>query len=460
MRLLTAGLLGLLLGSALPARGQTVATAPQYGYTLYGVYDPYSWNVYREGPGFKFGRDGLVFHPGASVHLGYDSNVLLSNDAVGGGVLMLRAHIDLATLPPQRLDATSKPKLEFRLGAAFEYRQYFASNEAVGTARQYNGFLNFDLAIRPHDPLSLRVYNNLLFTNDARNLEFVTNQFAPRVYERFGLLGTYRPGNGPLEIGLGDAVRLDFYLDNPDLRQINTGRSVANDANLYAQWAFLPQSSLKLEVRSTYINYFDNAAGLPASAPIRVTLGVNSLIVPALGITAYAGYGNSIPIGPERFTLLGEPAYNNFLAGAELRLRLAAPMRLALGWARDFADSIFATYVADDRVYLNYDHNLYRGLNAHIRFDTYFRKYGALVEPAKLGLSSYNNGKGVCTATGPCDRNDIILNLTAELTYRPASFVELGVSYSLLNDITDFRQDDRPVGFLKHLVLAKVDFAY
>ncbi|MCS6912403.1 MAG: hypothetical protein RMK29_07770 [Myxococcales bacterium] len=454
-------LIALLLGLANPAHAQG---------NQYGPYDPYVWSVYNEGPGIKFFHDGLVFHPGLSTELGYDSNVLLATPAADAGMLRLRLHLDLATLPPQRSDGNYKPKLVFRAGGMFEYRQYFSRDERVGTVQQLNGLSNIDLAIRPHDPLSLYLYNNLIVTNDTRNLEVATREtFAPRLFWRFGLLGVFRPGNGPLELGLGDAVRLDYYISD----DLSRNRSFGNEATLYAQLRVLPQTTVKLEVRSSYITYYESSDFLPNAVPLRIIAAANSLLLPALGVSAFAGYGNSLQLGAEQIAGLTRgtaPNYNNFVGGAELRLRLLAQMRLALGWARDFYDSIFATYLADDRLYLNYEHYIWRGLAAQLRFETYFRQYGALAPWRSLGFQGYRVGNVECNdlMPGPCtlSRSDIILNLAAELKYRVRSWMELGVSYSLLNDITDFRfvvvpgSQYEDAAFIKHMVLGKVDIAY
>ena len=88
MRALSTGLFGLCLLAA--GAGTAAAQSNQNG-----PFDPYSWNVYNEGPGIKLG-DGLVFHPGLATELGYDSNVLLNNTPAGAGMLRLRAR-DLGT---------------------------------------------------------------------------------------------------------------------------------------------------------------------------------------------------------------------------------------------------------------------------------------------------------------------------------------------------------------------------
>lgn len=464
MRLLTAAVLGLGLGFAPPALAQSIQ---------YGPFTPYGESLYTEGPGIKLGSSGLVFHPGVAAELGYDSNVLLSNTPISAGLFRGRLHLDLATLPLQRLDAASAPKLEFRFSGLVEYRQYFAGS-IDGSARQINGQIDTALAIKPRDPLSLRLYSTLISTNDARDVQSgqvaaganqtfdgnsVQNAFIPRIYFRFGLLGQFRPGNGPLELGLGTVFHLDYYLANSDSvmrnNQLALNRSLGNDANIYAQLRVLPQTTVKLEVRSTFVDYYTTGAPLPQMAPLRITLGVNSLLLPAVGVSAYAGYANSFAYGTAFLASAGRESYNSFIAGAEVRLRLAAKMRLNLGWARDIADTIFATYLADDRVYLHYDHFIWRGLAAHLRLDNYFRNYGGLADPTQLGYTGYSSDV----------RNDIVLNYSGELSYRALSWLEVGVNYNLIYDKTDFAFRcgagcTQSASFLKHAVMARLDFAY
>ena len=159
-------------------------------------------------------------------------------------------------------------------------------------------------------------------------------------------------------------------------------------------------------------------------------------------------------------TLVGDlsrVSYSNFVGGAEARLLLVKRMRLLLGWSRDFFDSLFATYFVDDHLYIHYEHNLWRSLVARVNFDTYFRDYGALVSPSTLSYRAYRNGQ--------TQRKDTLLGLSVEATYRPLAWLEAGVSYSLLDDLTDFGFVDgagtrTDAAFVKHVLLFKVDLAY
>ncbi len=451
----------LALVSALWTLGAPDAARAQY--VAYGPFEVYTPTVFREGPGFKIG-DGLVLHPGLSTELGYDSNALWAGAAGGAGVLRLRPHLDIATLSPQRLGEGegegARPRLIFRFGAAVEYRQYLSTDFRIGTTQQFNASSDADLKIKPYDPLSFRLYNHFLVTNDARNLE-VTPPFAPRIYDRIGALVTFRPRNGPLELGLGESFRIDSYLQS----ELAANRALSNDIDLYASLRVLPETTVKLAVRSSYVSFYDAAAVIPNSAPLRITAGAQSLILPWLGASLYVGYGNSLhfnvpamsAVAPTLVGDLSRVSYNNFVGGAEARLLLIQRMRLLVGWSRDFFDSLFATYFVDDHLYVHYEHNLWRSLVARVNFDTYFRDYGALVSPSTLSYRAYRNGQ--------TQRKDTLVGLSVEATYRPLAWLEAGVSYSLLDDLTDFGFVDgagtrTDAAFVKHVVLFKVDLAY
>lgn len=428
-------------------------------YVPYGPFEVYPGQVFREGPGFRVLRDGLVLHPGVSAELGYDSNPLLASKSSHSGVLRLRAHVDLATLPPQRLDNTL-PTLEFRVGAAVEYRQYFSADYRVANMAQLNAQSDAELTLFRGRPLSLRAFNQFLVTNDARNLEIASNQtFAPRIFNRLGLLATYRPGLGPLEIGLGDSFRVDHYVQG----ELERSRALSNDIQLYGQLRVLPETLVRLEVRSSYVSFYGAGSPLPPSAPLRVIAGAQSMLRRWIGASLYLGYGNSLhhnlplPTTMQLVGNLGGVSYSGFVGGLEARLHLLPRMRLSAGYARDFFDSIYASYFVDDRLYIHYEHGLWRSLQVRAQFDTYFRQYGTLVAPPTFGYRAYRNG--VTT------RGDVLVALTAEATYRPLSFLEVGASYSVLDNETDFGFVDgtgirNDAAFAKHVLLFKADLAY
>src|SRR3569832_2089816 len=121
--------------------------------------------------------------------------------------------------------------------------------------------------------------------------------------------------------------------------------------------------------------------------------------------------------------------YSNFIGGLEVRLRILDKMRLSAGYARDFFDSLYASYLVDDHLYVHYDHTLWRSLAVHANFDAYLRGYGTLVAPSALLYRAYRNGATT--------RRDALVSFSAEATFRPLTWLEVGASYSVLDDITD-----------------------
>ncbi len=81
----------------------------------------------REGPGFRIGN--LELHPGLGIEGGYDTNVFYEDqDPQSSFLLRLTAHVDVATLGPQRRaegetregEPRARPTFLWELGAVLE----------------------------------------------------------------------------------------------------------------------------------------------------------------------------------------------------------------------------------------------------------------------------------------------------------------------------------------------------
>src|SRR5581483_5658183 len=120
-----------------------LALAPAVAWAQAETWSAYPSSVYREGPGLRIGQAPIVFHPGIILEGGYDSNVFYSpaGQETGAGVLRIRAHLDIATLPPQRMEGdsgTADPKVDFRFSGQVEYRQYLSGSSDVLHPGQIN----------------------------------------------------------------------------------------------------------------------------------------------------------------------------------------------------------------------------------------------------------------------------------------------------------------------------------
>jgi hypothetical protein len=424
-----------------------------------GQWNPYSTIVYREGPGVRLGTTPLVLHPGLAVEGGYDSNVFyMPDNPVGAGLLRIRAHFDLATLPPQRLEdgstVTAEPKVDFRLSTQFEYREYLTSNPTIESQRSVNVYLVGDLGILPMGPFTLRLNETFVHTVDPPNLQTLpTGQMEvaayTRNYNRAGFLATYRTPAGRFEVGLGDRVEVVLW-DNAFLATL--GNTVNNEADAFFRVRFLPQTVGSINLRVGYTDYFHQPA--LESIPVRAIVGFSSLITSWLSGSASLGYGGSF----HRAT--GITSFNSAVANLEARFFVPKGSRLSLGYDRDFSDSLLAIWYTDDRLYVAFDQPFLKRLSAHLDAGVRFRHYNGVLDPMTVGYADY-------TVDGMSTRNrdDLIYDVHAELSVRATSWLGFAASYNLIADSTKFTfvsmtGQNFSARYIKHSAFLRADFAY
>jgi hypothetical protein len=447
--------------------------APSAAWAQAETWSAYPSSVYREGPGLRVGNAPIVFHPGFILEGGYDTNVFYSppGKEVGAGVLRLRAHMDIATLPPQRMEGdtgTADPKVDFRFSGQVEYRQYLSSLSQVLRQGAIDLIGIADLGILPKGPFTLRINETFIRTSDPRNYEVTigTAQF-PHDFNRFGVLAGYRAGR--LEFGIGDYVDYNHWED-PDLRF----DMVHNEAEAVVRYRFLPQTTASLVMRVGYIDYFH--APQFEAIPVRAYAVVDSLITRWLGTYDYIGYGNSL------HQTKGTDSFNSAIAHVEFRFYLPKGSQISLGYDRDFFDSLFANYFTDDAGFISFDQPLVYRMTAHLDGGIRYRQYyGLNTDPSFYGAVAFI----------PADhRNDIVYSLHAQLSIKALNWLQVSLNYNLQGDKTDFifqtcggpspMQDpttmmlacpkDPTTGmemrtnlradYLKHSVLLRLDFAY
>jgi hypothetical protein len=440
------GLASLLLLAVVPP-----ASAQSGGHQN---WNPYSVSVYNEGPGFRLGHAPLVLHPGIAIDAGYDSNVFYSPvNAAGSGLLRMRAHFDLATLPPLRRvgdTGTAHEKIDFRLSTQLEYREYLTPDPAVQQLRSLNVFGDLNLIILPRGPFSLRIWDTYVRAVDARTQDGTGvptvdgGQFFAQNYNRVGLGATIRPGARRIEIGLTDSFAFTIW-ETPNF---NIGNSIRNEAEAYLHIRFLPETIGTVSARVGYIRYLDQPE--LEQVPVRAIAGVSSTILRWLSVSGHIGYGNSV-------NLVGG-SFNSVLARAEVRFTLPIMTRISVGYDRDFGDTLIANYYIDDRLFLTLDQPLIRRLVARLGGGVRFRRYESLRPPAVLGFDRYS--------TTDLTRDDILYEVRAELNVLVTNWLQLGASYTLLGDATEFQFFPAGGGmpfqasYIKHAVFARANFAY
>jgi hypothetical protein len=392
-----------------------------------------------EGPGFRLGEQPLTLHPGISVETGYDSNVFYLPDSVGAGLMRIRGHFDLATLAQevqQGEASTADPALAFRLSTQMEYREYLTDNPAAQAQRSFSLFAIGNVTLFPRGPFTLALTDLFARTVDPRNSE-TTAQFE-RDTNRVSLLAGYRLS--AIEFGLGDYFEVNYW-ENSDLKFAN---SIIDEAQAFGRLQFLPQSTASLTVRAGYIEYTNDPA-LQAT-PIRALAGITTMTTRNFGWAASVGVGASLH--------KTGPSYTNVIGSAEVFAVLPEEARAALGYERDFHDSLFANFFVDDHVFVSYERPLLRLLSARAGAGVRFRHYEGLIDPSIVGATGYSSAQ----------RDDRIYEFHGDLDYRLKAWLAGGLTYNLMADDTDFRFLEQtmstPVHYVKHSVFVRADFSY
>lgn len=405
---------------------------------------------YNEGPGLKV-SNSLVLHGGVAVMGSYDTNVFYTNQsAVGSFILTPIAHVDLATLPPQRLEGQPDgvQMVDFRLRFAAGYRAYLSDNEAVKEQSNVDLDGGLTLIINPKGRVKGTIADEYVRTVQPQNME------GPGSYIRDYNVASARldvaPGGGMLAFGLGYSFTMDWWEE--DLESLGPGSTpnmFAHLITLDGKWKFLPKTAVVLNVSQGIVSRPDlviNGVRHPESYPFRVEAGLLGQLTYRLSATVKAGYGNgfyqSAPGRPN------PASFNSALVTAQLRWQLATTGALTLGFSRNFQDSLWSEYFIDNRATLRYDHMLFSRLMLHASGGYSYREYDGL-DPAIWGVSS---------------RNDHVIEAHAGVDWRIKDWLFVGAGYDLqyvnADQVVSFGGLPYNPDYVKHIVFFRAEVSY
>lgn len=398
---------------------------------------------YNEGPGIKI-SDSLVFHPGISIAGHFDSNPTnASSNATASGFLRILAHLDLATLSPQRRtngDGTVSQSrtAEFRLKTAVSFREYLSGSDAVKQMRALELDAGLMLALFPQSLFSVDISDDFARTVQPRYGEIADT--IARDSNRATLKLKLTPGGGRLQFALSYSNNLDLFEDS----DLAAGNKMFHEIALAAKWKILPKTAIQLDVIEQIYDYF-NAAGSYSgftlqqneSTPLRIYFGLLGLITPSLSILAKIGYGNG-------FYKNNAASYNNVLGVFELGYQFGPFARFKLGYEHLFQDAIFANYYTDELVYLGYDHTIATRFILFARGEYRFRQYNGL--PPEVGVTTFKQH---------------VAGLSIGADYQIKDWVYVGIGYDLqLQSRQTAITSTYAPSFTKHQVFGKVGFSY
>jgi hypothetical protein len=404
---------------------------------------------YTEGPGIKLG-DSLVFHPGLDIEGRYDSNALYQQSNVTGAAYMrFIGHLDLATLPPQRLTDgegnVTPQKIDLRVKAALSYREYLNGDDAVRSQRAFEVDAGFLFGLFPQGVFAFFLSDDFARTVTAR---YGANTFA-RDINRTNAKFQLAPGGGRLTFALQYALNFDLFED----AELAGARKLFHEIQFNAKWKILPKTAINLDVIQQIYGYTDPSGGVYGrfgitkenAKPLRIFAGMTGLITPMLSTVLRVGYGNAFyPSGV---------SYNSVIAQAELGLQFGPFAKLKLGYLHNFDDAIFGNYYADDAIYLNYDHLIINRIMLHLAGDYRYRRYDGFPTSAPASVTSLPSLK----------QHLVTIGVGADYHIKEWIYVGLGYDLQLQNRAagpTDTTTNFFAPSFTKHQIFAKVGVSY
>jgi hypothetical protein len=406
---------------------------------------------YNEGPGLKL-SESLVLHGGAAVGTFYDTNLFYTAEGAKGAFYVAPlAHIDLATLSPQRVEGqpAGTQMVDFRLRFAAAYRAYISDNQNIKDQSNVDLDAGLSLTFNPQGRYKGTLSDDFVRTVSPENLE------GPGSYVRDYNIARARvdlaPGGGMLAFNVGYTFTLDWWENTfSSLAPGSKPNLFAHTFDLGAKWKFLPKTAVTLDVSESLVSRPDlqvNGVDHPDSYPLRIEAGLIGQLTPRIAATVKAGYGNAFYQAS-----LGRPSpasFNNALVTVGLKWQVAPTGAISLGFRRNFQDSMFSDYYTDNRVTLRYDHMLFSRLMLSLSGAYNYRQY--------TGLDA--------TVWGVSSRNDSILEGHLGVDWRIREWLFAGIGYDLQyvnadQSITFVGTPPYNPDYTKHVMFARIEVSY
>jgi len=449
------GLLVTLTASALSAsllvpgvaRAQSLAAGPPIGAKI-------------EGPGIALG-ERLVLHVGAGAELRYDSNVFYqSSGETSALALRLTPGFQLATRGGSRMagadGVVSPSKIEFRLGAGLDYREWLVSNTGRRPPRQFNVHANFGLTILPTGPVTIEFYDNYVRSTQpaysAQDFNYDRN------VNEAGIRLRIKPGGGRLELQLGYAFGIDIW----ETEQQKTYDNFYHRSMIRLLWKFLPKTSVYIQGENIAYQYrnANRDPDRPNGYPLRVIAGLNGLLTPKLTFDLYAGYANGFyqPVTASGTAMPTTTSPNTGIAGLSLQWRPYALGALTLAYRHDFINTLLGVFADLDNVSVSWTQQIWR-FGAMLRLAYQNTRYQG-IDPSR-GL--FKDDGSVAT-----DRTDNGFTANARVdyfAYKNWLALSLGYDFNLIRSNTSLGNPGlatatTPVDFNKHEVYLNLSLLF
>lgn len=419
---------------------QDVARVTILGLVMLTSAPAWAQDTIVEGQGIALG-EGTVLHTNVEVEGGMDSNVFYSDASpVVAPILRLVANAavasqhnqggkkgDLPSVDDEERTITGTdieaedvaPDWDFRLGVRAGYDQYIGvgyttvTNDSTSEQSNLSGGADVHVVRNPQGTLSFFVDDNLV--RDTRPRNFISYGDLNRWNNHFQIGARYRPGGGALDFSLRYENELDRFDDKPDAVDATLANRMNHLLRLRAEWQFLPITRFFFDGSFGLFGPLGGQSAKVSSMPLRLQLGVASLITERTTARAHVGFAKGFySAGPE---------FMMAVFGGELGLRYSPVGRFTIAYEYDFHDSINANFYRDHAIVGKVDHQFARFL---------------LDVGAQLRLRGY---RGVLVPmAGPAGgaRDDLIIALHAKVHYLTRDWLAFTGALQFVSDNTAY----------------------
>jgi hypothetical protein len=363
-------------------------------------------------PGEGIRSDSLQLNLGVDLGTQLNTNLFFEEDQTAPLALSGRVtpSISLSTLNSDFF------KLNVNWDAGWQ--QYFSDDVAVAEQSGFSTTLTALAAINPNGAFSLTLSEALTRTNEPTNSP--TTASFNRLNNDLGATIGIHPGGKVFQFYAG--YNWGKFTYNEAISDLTKDEHRLNGRFI---WKFFPKSTANITANYRFIFYEQAERSLGAgsslannnSTPLRLTAGVDTLVLSNLAVGLNAGYGWTFyEAGPDT---------SEFLFNGHVRLLFDSVNRfIGLAYERGFDDSLLGNFQLDNRVALNTGWSLAdEKLNLGAGVELIWRGYRL---PETNG-AAVNGG----VVELPDEINDLLIGGRANVSYAFTPWLSLMAEYSL-----------------------------
>lgn len=380
------------------------------------------------------------FWPQVALEGRWDSNVF---NVADNDVDAVTSTALLRVLPALRIDNPEYDVIHLMFDVKGDIRQYFNDDPSVEAQPQFGVTADLGIELFPRAAASFKVFDS--FRDWLETPNFSTTRSFQRINNKVGGRVSVHPGGTPerraLDISAQYSYGFDHFLDFEEFDK------QTHEINLLGSWKFYPKTALVIEATLAFNSWDtpDPQSGRTDSMPLRTRAGVTGFITKTIAATIKVGYGQGFYDSGDDF--------QSVLASVHFAWMPLETTLLDLGYDRDFVDSYFANYYAQDRIGLRFEQRLWDVVTIKLDSAFAFLDFGAITPAAGVVYLPSN------------ERAEKVLTVDLSIDFDILRYLGARVGYELTDVFSDFeqRRDGQLAdvgGYVRHQVFGSLIARY